>query len=516
MKSKEKPGDMKQQRDFDALYKLPDIEVIQNSAIHTPKELDRLNTLLNRILKQNEKWDTDSKIAENWKEYHQGDFIYNHTSSDWYKWNGSYWQKDTRKEVYESVKTFADWLWHNTQDRKLPADSSEVDRAMKISRKLYNMRGIESCLAAAQSIPAISTTEEDFDVNPDLLNFTNGTYDLSTHLFREHNKEDRLTKSLSFAFDTDNVLKPNFDQFISQIFKGNQDLIRFVFEYLSMCLTGRVTEQVFLFWYGTGANGKSVLSETMTQLLSCYAAKIEFAVLLDTSSSDKSQQEKARLKGIRLAIASEVAEGKYLNEQLIKDLISNDTLTARELYSKTFQFYPTHHLIISGNHKPRIKGTDEGIRRRVYLIPFSFTVPKQDQIPSEVLLNSFRPEFPAIINYLIGSYKTIQDNNGKFTSVPEIVSTYTKDYFLEMDVIANWLSECCIILPEMDTPSKTLYANYSTWMKENGNHPSSKTAFSRKLQEYIASNSLDITQYRGHGNNLRFSGIGLLPDEDNA
>jgi putative DNA primase/helicase len=511
---------MKPQRNFDELYeaprrKQPEVELIGNLGTDNSLVLNPHNTLLERILKRDILYETDSINAEDWKEYHQGTFIFNHTNSSWYTWNHINWQQDTKGEAIESVKEFANWLWQNTQRKKMPATAHELNRIIKISKKLSNMKGIESCLTAAQSIPSISYEENHFDANPDLLNFNNGTYDLSTHEFREHSKDDLITRSLSFSYNAKSTNKTNFERFLEQIFQDDKDLIRFVIECLAMCLSGRITEQVFQFWYGTGANGKSVLANTIMELLSCYSRKIEFSILQDTSSNaDKSQQEKTRLKGTRMAIASEVGEGKYLNEQLIKDLTSNDMQTARELYSKTYEFIPTHHLIIIGNHKPRIRGTDDGIKRRVLLIPFLYTVPKDKQMPQDKLLEQYRLEFPAIMNTLIESYKTIQNNNGKFTSIPDIVLTHTNDYFMEMDIIANWINDCCLLSPRYDTSAKDLYSCYSGWMKENGNHPLGNSSFSRKLQEHITTNSLEIKVCRSTGNRLRFQGIGILTDEN--
>jgi|GEM_PF-5736223 len=473
--------------------------------------IDLFDDLYKRIIMEQSRHNTDTFNAQEWSEYQSGNFIYNHTRSKWYKWTGSHWQEDTTEAVKESVKSFAAWLWDQTLKRKPAPDSQELKCVQTKCKTLCEIKKIEYCLSAARSIPRLSYVEEQFDSNPDLLNFANGTYNLDSHEFYKHRKKDLITHILPCNFDPNMKDQPNFDRFMMQTFGQEPELIKFVYEYLAMSLSGRITEQVFQFWYGTGANGKSVLASTIMELLSCYSRKVEFTILQDSySNADKVQQEKARLKGIRFVLASEVSENRYLNEQLIKDLTSNDTLTARELYCRTFEFKPSHHLVIIGNHKPRIRGTDDGIRRRVLLIPFLHTVRKQDQIPTDLLIQSFRPEFPAIMNSLIQNFKTIQENGGRFTQIPDIVSSHTKAYFLENDLMANWIQECCELNQLMDTGVKEAYISYESYMKENETRPLGKIKFLHKLQEHIVINSLAIEVYAGKYNMKRIKGLGII------
>jgi putative DNA primase/helicase len=54
----------------------------------------------------------------------------------------------------------------------------------------------------------------------------------------------------------------------------------------------------------------------------------------------------------RLTIAQETPKGQAWNEAKIKNLTGGDPITARFMRQDSFDFWPTHKLIIGGNHKP--------------------------------------------------------------------------------------------------------------------------------------------------------------------
>ena len=97
----------------------------------------------------------------------------------------------------------------------------------------------------------------------------------------------------------------------------------------------------------------------------------------------------ARLRGVRAALMNETTQGARFDEAKLKDLTGGDTLTARFLHQEFFDFHPTHRIVIRGNHKPAINGTDEGIWRRLRLVPFTVTIPPDEQ-DRELLVSSRR------------------------------------------------------------------------------------------------------------------------------
>ena len=166
--------------------------------------------------------------------------------------------------------------------------------------------------------------------------------------------------------------------FLAEIFQGNQDLIRFVRQYLGYCLTGSTQEQCFTIFYGSGANGKSTLCKTIQRILGDYASQSPIETFLVKHGSGI-PNDVARLHSARAVFAGESEDGQRLAESLVKQVTGGDLMAARFLHREFFEFEPRFKLILSTNHKPSIRGTDQAIWRRIRLVPFDVTFPPEQQ-----------------------------------------------------------------------------------------------------------------------------------------
>lgn len=141
------------------------------------------------------------------------------------------------------------------------------------------------------------------------------------------------------------------------------------------------------FLYGTGSNGKSVFVNTLVTILGDYAANAPMETFMD-SRTDRHPTDLAGLRGARMVTATETEQGRRWNESRIKEITGGDRITARFMHKDNFTYPPTYKLVMSGNHKPAIRNVDEAMRRRMHLIPFEVTVPreKRDRRLQEKLL----------------------------------------------------------------------------------------------------------------------------------
>ncbi len=451
-----------------------------------------LEQLYTDIIERSPLETTDATNAEEWSAFQAKEFVYNHTAKCWMRWVGSHWQVDTTGQVVESVKTFAQWIW-DTTDANYPdnieaQDAKEIRNSMaKKVRKLGDMHEIGECLAAARSIPSLCVEESMLDAHPELINFSNLTYDLKTHMTHAHSKDDYLTKTLDFKYDSNATAMPNFESFMLTTFGGDAQMIDYVYDGLCDSISGIIHRPVLQFWYGGGKNGKSILWNTMMRMLGPYALKINFSVLQDRTNPDRAQNEKARLKGIRFVVTSEVSGDSVLNEAVIKDIVSNDTMEARKLRQSTFQFTPTHHVVMVGNHQPRINESSIATRRRLVVIPFNNVVPDNEVVEDNILLGSFVPEYAAIINRLLQSYRKMQDAGWSHSVVPDEVKKYTEAYWDDNDIMKSWMDECCDLIPGESMPLKRLFEDYCAWADTGKHRPISHSKFTRRFKDHIQS-----------------------------
>src|SRR5215211_988224 len=220
------------------------------------------------------------------------------------------------------------------------------------------------------------------------------TIELTTGIVRPPSRSDYLTQRAGCKVAPPGTPHPIWTAFLNRITNGDAKLIAFLQRYIGYCLTGDVSEHVFIFVYGTGANGKSTFIGTIQAIFGDYATVADMATFL-ASNNDRHPTELAKLRGARLVIATETQAGRAWDEAKIKAITGGEKQTARFMRQDFFDFDPTFKLLISGNHKPHLRNVDEAMRRRLLLVPFTVQIPKAERDPK--LMEKLKSEWPAIL-----------------------------------------------------------------------------------------------------------------------
>src|ERR1019366_2659312 len=186
----------------------------------------------------------------------------------------------------------------------------------------------------------------------------------------------------------------------------------------------------------------------------------------------------ARLAGARLVTAAESEANRRLAEEVIKQITGGDMIAARYLYSEHFEFRPQFKLFLATNHKPRIRGTDVAIWRRIHLVPFTVTIPDDEQ--DKTLPAKLSSEAPGLICWAMNGLVAWQRSG---LAAPNLVKNATCDYRTEQDVLRHFLDERCTPDPSAETPTSELYAAYKAWCEAGGESPLCKRDFGLALQE---------------------------------
>lgn len=394
----------------------------------------------------------------------------------WYIWQANRWERDNHGiHVMAMAKRTAASIFHEA------ACQSDKDARVAVSRfanasnnkvRLVSMIDISS-RGTAMCVPA-----EKLDADPMLLGVANGVINLNTGTLESNYPERFITRYSNVEYKAD-AQCPTFLEFLNKIFEADSAKIAFIRRIVGYCMTGRTNEQVFFFFFGHGANGKSTLLRIIERLLGADLAKQTPAeTLMAKAQNSKQSNDLARLQGVRAVIANEVEDGSFLAESLIKQISGEDVITARYLFKEYFEFRPEFKLIIAGNHKPIIKGTDNGIWRRIVMVNFAVSIPPSEQDPD--LFKKLEAELPGILNWAIHGCLEWQASG---LDVPKSVANDVQNYREEMDWIGQWLADCCITGTSKTIKANDLYYCYTEWAKSNGMHPSTSTAFGRKLTE---------------------------------
>jgi putative DNA primase/helicase len=242
-------------------------------------------------------------------------------------------------------------------------------------------------------------------------------------------------------------------------------------------LTGSVEEHVLVFGYGTGRNGKTLVVQTLLELLGDYATTIPASLLMD-QRNEQHPTEVARLMGRRVAIGSETERGKRWAEAKLKSLTGGDRITARFMRQDYFEFTPQFKILLVGNAQPNLRNVDVAMRRRLHLLPFEVTVPEERVDPD--LPRKLREEGPAILRWMIEG--TLEWRRTRLKP-PAAVLDATDDYFTEQDTVGLWLAECTEADPHAFARSTEAYGSFQSWCEQNGEPVRSQKWLSGQLKE---------------------------------
>ena len=440
---------------------------------------------------------TDYGNAQRMAARHGNDLRY---CRDWKKflvWDSRRWVVDRTDAVMRLAKETVRAIYAEA------ASASDADDRKQIAnhaKKSESEMRLKAMIELVKSEPGIGVVPQQLDTDPWLLAVENGVVNLRTGILRPHDRADLITKIAPVRFDAQATC-PTWNAFLERIMSERQPLIAFVQRVVGYTLCGDTSERSLFVLHGVGANGKSTLLDTIRSLLGDYAARTPVETLL-VKHGNSIPNDVARLQGKRYVYASEADEGRRLAEALVKDLTGGDRISARYLYGEFFEFTPEFKLFLATNHKPEIRGTDNGIWDRIKLIPFDVRIPEGER--DRNLGAKLRGELSGILNWAVQGCLDMQRDG----LIPPVeVRSATEGYRSEMDQIASFIEDCCDEGPHLFVISGHLYETYTNWCDQNRERALTQKAFATQLK------ARDFVPGKGAQGIRLWEGIGLKPDE---
>jgi len=373
----------------------------------------------------------------------------------WLAWDGKRWAEDVNEGAVTAYMQQIARDWFDQAGREDNEDTRKAI-ARHASRSL-NRDGLVNSLAQATKVDGILARDDDFDADPFILNAQNGIVDLRTGELRPHDPAAMCSRVAGVDYDP-TAKAPRWEQFLREIFAGNDDLVQFVRRWGGYCLTGDTREQRYLIAWGDGANGKSTLFDALRHVMGDYAVDISTAALAAKREASNLNSDIARLPGARLAVAPEWDEDLRADEVMLKSLTGQDVISVRTLYQKPFDFRPRCKIVIHGNHKPGLRGSDGGTWRRPLLVPFTevFTGSRRD----DRLADTLKAEAPGILADLVRGCREWQREG---LAVPQCVQTATEQYREDSNDVLQFIAAQCVQHPHARATVGKLHAEYSRW-----------------------------------------------------
>ena len=423
----------------------------------------------------------DTGNALRFRDANAGLIHYNHVDGCWIYWDGVRWASDENVEIKRRAdKMLADMA----KDLKEMQDDPAYNAYKKHLSRSRSHRGKEGFIAEARHLEGVPVLPSEMDRAGNAFNVRNCLISLKTGRTAEHDKKYMISKLAPVTYD-ENAKCPRWDRFIEEITCGDKSLQLYLQRMIGYCMTAYTKEQCMFFLYGNGSNGKSVFVDTIAYMLGEYAASCQPETVMMRDRNNTARGDLARLKGARMVVTSEPNDGCRLDEGIVKQMTggTENKLTARFLYGREFEFSPEFKIVMSTNYKPVIKGTDNGIWRRVRLIPFTAEFTKENRDPQ--LTEKLRRELPGILNWAIaGAVGWCKEGLPPCAIIDEA----GQEYRSEMDRVQQFLDDCTTRSESSSTQASTLYKCYKAWCSEQGDRfPVGSTKFFMELKRRFKS-----------------------------
>ncbi len=433
---------------------------------------------------------TEIGLAERFVDQHGGNTRYSHASSNWYIYDGPRWQEDETAEVERKAKATIRRLY---QEAASEADGDRRQAIAKFAARSDSDVTIRRMLSRAAAETGIPVRPSEFDSDPALLNCANGVIDLRTGKLGPHRRELMMTKLVPVVYDP-SARSATWSKFLETVTAGDSAVAEFLQTAIGYSATGFTAEEKLFFVFGPGGTGKSTFLEACKFVFGSYGWVSDFESFIQRSPGGAVRSDIAELSARRFVVSVEVDEGARLAEGLVKHLTGGDTVRARQLYQRGFEFVPQFKLWLCANHAPRVSDDDSGMWRRILRIPFENVIPVEQRDTALKARLKRDEERAAILAWIVqGAVRWFADG----LAVPRRISAATEAYRQEQDPLKEFFEDVCEFDAEAWVSVASLRTSYNTYCAEAGiRRPLGPRPFNDRLRQRGVAQDLEGTGTR--------------------
>lgn len=395
----------------------------------------------------------------------------------WLYWDGYVWKWDTTGKAQELAKEFGRSFIHAA-----PGETDEAKRRrVAWYKNLTAPKGIKDILTLAKTDPMIAAMLEEFDAVVYELNTPDGVVNLKTAAVTPPDPARLVRRSTTIAPDhTCSTVR--YENLLAEAFMGQPELSDYFEAMMGVTLLKGQLEQVFLYMYGKAGSGKGTLMNLAKDILgtgeSGYAAYVDSDLFVH-SSMKQHPTEMMQFLGARMVITSEITQEQKMDTGKLKRTTGGDAITGRYMGKDYVTFDPTHTLWLMANDRLQVPHNDQGVWRRLRVIPFEFAK-RETEMTSGLDKLIFNNEAPGILARWIakaGDYL----RDGLYT--PSVVLAAREEYIKEQDTVSMWMEFCT---SSEESGAFTRYAalreSYMTWCRQEKKTAVGTNAFPAALK----------------------------------
>lgn len=402
---------------------------------------------------------TEFGMTERMLQQFGGSLRYTPELASWWRWTGIYWQRISNVEVEHWAKETISAL---PKEAPQHSDQSEF---FAFCMQAQAARMVKNMVTLAASDPRVTLPASELDKQAHLVGVRNGVLDIRTGALVANSPSLYVTKVMGCEFDPA-AQCPLFMHSLQDSMLGDQSMVDFLQVLAGYILAGNPKEDIMVMPYGSGSNGKGTQWNAIRKTLGDYAKSAQPESFMESvagSGGGGAREDLLRLRGARLVYVAEPEEGSELKEGLVKSMTGGDAITARGLYAKeTVTFEPTWVIVMPTNHKPIIKGSDNGIWRRVAPLPY---LQSYKDAPDPNFREKVALEAPGILNWMLAGFAAYSRGG---LVLPAKVRAATEAYRANMDLLAEWLDEKCEIGEQYKEESQRLWLSWQDYARDRG------------------------------------------------
>lgn len=359
-------------------------------------------------------------------------------------------------------------------------------------------RGIKPNAGKASSVESYCTLrllvdENMADQTQNYINLENGLYNLEASRMEVHRSDLYLTSQLEFAYNP-NATCPTWLKFLQQVLvtpdgKPDFELIHLMQEAFGYSLTAYTHLRSSFWLVGPSGSGKSTLLKVLINLSGTGHMAIDLDAMKDN------QYQLADVAGKRLVTFTEPDARSPLADGQYKRLVSSDTVSARQIHGKPFNFIPQCKLWGAMNDTPRVVDRSDAVYGRIIIFPMLNAIPKDKWDLS--IDEKLRSELPGIFNWALVGWKRLQDN-GQFSRAHQAEQA-RDEYKAENDAEATYAGERLEHEERFFVKADDLYQDYKWWCEANGFKPKNRNTVSKdwKRLGLVIHKKKDANYYMG-------------------
>lgn len=441
---------------------------------------------------------TDTANAARLADLHAGRIHYVAAWNSWIVWRGGHWMRDERGvRIAEKAKDVGrEYL----KDAARAKDDARRTALAKWGTASLSAGRIRAMVELARGIDGILLDHTRLDADPWLLCVRNGVIDLRTGMLREADPADLMTMQAPVEWH-DDAEAPRFMRSLEE-WHPDPDVRDYVQRVVGSALVGEQVDHRFIIHYGPGGNGKGTFVRALLRVLGPYAVTPHLSLLVQQKHGEH-DTVKASLFRARLAVASETERRVKLAEASVKNLTGRDTIRCRRLYENEWEFEPSHSLWLQTNYLPEIAGRDEGIWRRIRVVPWTNTFERKNA--TEDLDEVLATEASGILRWAVQGVQKWMENG---LTEPEAVIRATMAYRKAEDVFARFANDIGLVFdPDAEIRRSELNTELDDWSAGEG-----ARIHKKDFKAWLVENGAKESQQRTGPDGKRewwWSGVGI-------